>query len=44
MSWIFCNSITYSVFEPFEVLVEKSLFFEQHSAKVVLENEDTIFV
>lgn len=34
MSRVFCNSITDSLFEPLEVLVEKSLFFEQHGSEM----------
>ena len=35
MSWVFRDSITYSLFKPLEVLVEEPLFFVQHGADAI---------
>ena len=34
LSWVFSNPITDSLFKPLQVLVEESLFFEEHSTEV----------
>lgn len=39
MSWILCDSITYSLLQPLKVFMQETLVFEEHAVCSVEPNE-----